>query len=83
MAPRDSLLLLLRRERLLVRFEEQRPLVGGVLLGAALGWVLDRWLGSSPWGLIVLVLLGFAGGVLNVMRAAGVVSSSGPKGPDR
>jgi ATP synthase protein I len=64
-------------------FRLSTELVGGVLLGAALGWVLDRWLGSSPWGLIVLVLLGFAGGVLNVMRAAGVVSSGGPKGPDK
>ena len=32
------------------------------------------WLGISPWGLIVFLLLGFAAGVLNVMRAAGVVS---------
>jgi len=62
-------------------FRLSTELVGGVLLGAALGWLLDRWLGSSPWGLIVLVLLGFAAGVLNVMRAAGVVSSGGPKGP--
>jgi ATP synthase protein I len=37
-----------------------------------LGWLLDRWLGTSPGGLIVFVLLGFAAGVLNVMRAAGV-----------
>jgi ATP synthase protein I len=63
-------------------FRLSTELVGGVLLGAALGWLLDRWLGSSPWGMIVLVLLGFAGGVLNVMRAAGVVSSGGPKGPN-
>jgi|SRR5687767_9156422 ATP synthase protein I len=63
-------------------FRLSTELVGGVLLGAALGWLLDRWLGSSPWGLIVLVLLGFAAGVLNVMRAAGVVSSGGPKGPN-
>ena len=62
-------------------FRLSTELVGGVLLGAALGWLLDRWLGSSPWGLIVLVLLGFTAGVLNVMRAAGVVSSGGPKGP--
>jgi ATP synthase protein I len=48
-------------------------LVGGVLLGAAIGWVLDRLLGISPWGMIVFVLLGFAAGVLNVIRAAGVV----------
>jgi len=43
-----------------------------VLVGAGLGWLLDRWLGTTPWGLIVFLLLGFAAGVLNVMRAAGV-----------
>ena len=48
-------------------------LVAGVLVGASLGWLLDWWLGISPWGMIVFLLLGFAAGVLNVMRAAGVV----------
>jgi ATP synthase protein I len=47
--------------------------VAGILVGAAIGWLLDRWLGTSPWGMIVLLLLGFAAGVLNMMRAAGVV----------
>ena len=46
-------------------------LVAGVLVGALIGWGLDRWLGISPWGLIVFLLLGFAAGVLNVVRAAG------------
>jgi len=58
-------------------FRLSTELVAGVLLGAALGWLLDHWLGISPWGLIVFLLLGFAAGVLNVMRAAGI----GPKGP--
>ena len=44
-----------------------------MLVGAGIGWLLDWWLGISPWGLIVFLLLGFAAGVLNVMRAAGVV----------
>ncbi|HEY1312216.1 MAG TPA: AtpZ/AtpI family protein, partial [Pseudolabrys sp.] len=48
-------------------------LVAGVVVGALIGWLIDRWLGISPWGLIVFLLLGFAAGVLNVMRAAGVV----------
>lgn len=48
-------------------------LVAGVLVGAGIGWILDRWLSVSPWGMIVFLLLGFAAGVLNVMRAAGVV----------
>ena len=53
-------------------FRLSTELVGGVLVGAGLGWLIDRWLGSTPWGLIVFLLLGFAAGVLNVMRAAGV-----------
>jgi ATP synthase protein I len=53
-------------------FRLSSEMVGGVLVGAGLGWLLDRWLGTSPWGLIVFLLLGFAAGILNVMRAAGV-----------
>jgi ATP synthase protein I len=49
--------------------------VAGVVVGAFIGWLLDRWLGISPWGLIVFVLLGFAAGVFNVMRAAGIARS--------
>jgi ATP synthase protein I len=48
-------------------------LVAGVAVGAMFGWLLDRWLGISPWAFIVFLLLGFAAGVLNVMRAAGIV----------
>jgi ATP synthase protein I len=54
-------------------FRLSTELVAGVLVGAAIGWLFDRWLGISPWGLTVFLLLGFAAGVLNVMRAAGVV----------
>ncbi len=54
-------------------FRLSSELVAGVAVGALIGWLLDRWLGISPWGLIVFLLLGFAAGVLNVMRAAGVV----------
>ena len=49
-------------------------LVAGVIVGAVIGWLLDRWLGISPWGFIVFLLLGFAAGMLNVMRSAGLVA---------
>ena len=54
-------------------------LVAGVVIGAGIGWALDRVLGIAPWGLIVFLLLGFAAGVANVVRAAGV----GPGRSDR
>ena len=53
-------------------FRMSTELVAGVIVGAGIGWLLDRWLGISPWGLIVFLMLGFVAGVLNVMRAAGV-----------
>ena len=49
-------------------------LVAGVLVGAGLGWGFDRLLSTSPWGLIVFLLLGFTAGVVNVMRTAGVMA---------
>jgi ATP synthase protein I len=48
--------------------------VAGVVVGAALGWGFDALLGTSPWGLIVFFLLGFAAGILSVMRTAGLIA---------
>src|SRR5215831_18852099 len=47
-------------------------LFAGVIVGAGIGWLIDRALGISPWGLTAFLLLGFAAGVLNVMRSARV-----------
>jgi ATP synthase protein I len=70
-------------------FRLSSELVAGVLVGAGLGWAIDRLLGVSPWGLTIFLLLGFAAGVLNVMRSAGVVArptledDGKRRGPDR
>lgn len=65
-------------------FRLSSELVGGVVVGAGIGWLIDRGLGIAPWGLIVFLLLGFVAGVLNVMRSAGVVPSRGiDDGQDR
>lgn len=54
--------------------------ISAIVVGAVLGFLLDRFVikGAVPWGLIVLLLLGFCAGVLNVMRAAGKVSKPSP-----
>ena len=43
--------------------------VAAVIVGAGLGWLIDSFLSTRPWATIVLLLLGFAAGVLNVVRA--------------
>ena len=53
-------------------FQLSSELIAGVVVGALIGWGFDRLLSTSPFGLIVFFLLGFAAGVLNVVRSAGV-----------
>lgn len=52
--------------------------VAGILVGGGLGWAIDKGLGTSPWGLIVFVMLGFAAGIVNVLRSAGLPTGGGP-----
>lgn len=54
-------------------FRLSSELIAGVAVGALIGWGFDHLLSTSPWGLIVFFLLGFAAGVINVMRSAGVI----------
>ena len=53
-------------------------LVVAVAVATGLGWAIDRWLGTRPWGMIVLFFLGVAAGMLNVYRA--VIGVSGAAG---
>ena len=43
--------------------------VGTVLVGALLGWLIDTYagLGTRPWAMIVLLVLGFAAGTRRAM----------------
>jgi ATP synthase protein I len=59
-------------------FRLSSELVAGVLVGAGIGWLLDRWFSTTPWGFIVFLLLGFVAGIINVMRAAGVMQGGMP-----
>jgi len=45
-------------------------LIGGVVVGSVLGWLLDKWLGTFPLLFIVCFLLGSAAGILNIVRQA-------------
>ena len=52
-------------------FRLSSELIAGVVVGAVIGWGIDRLLSISPFGLILFVLLGFVAGVVNVVRSAG------------
>jgi ATP synthase protein I len=56
-------------------------LIGGIVVGAGLGWVLDQALGTWPAFFIVFFLVGSAAGMLNVVRA-GTAMKSGPVKPN-
>ena len=39
-------------------------LVGGIILLGGLGYAIDAWRGSAPWGLLIGLMLGCRGRVL-------------------
>ncbi len=55
--------------------------IAAILVGAGIGWLLDIWLKTGPWLLLVFVLVGFAAGVLNVARAAAEMNRASPPPP--
>jgi ATP synthase protein I len=56
--------------------------IAGILVGGGIGWAIDWAFGWSPFGLITFVLLGFAAGVLNVLRAMGEIPEPGGRRPE-
>lgn len=43
-------------------------LIGAPLGGGLIGWLLDKWLGTSPWFLLVLLVLATAAAFRNIYR---------------
>ena len=43
-------------------------LLAGLIVGTLIGFLLDRWLGTSPWLLLVGIAMGFAAGLRNLSR---------------
>jgi len=44
--------------------------VGAVLVSTFIGWLIDRYFGTAPWAMIVLLILGFAAGTRRAMRTS-------------
>jgi len=53
-----------------VAFRIGVDLISGVAFGVVVGLALDSWLDTTPWMMILLILLGTAAGIRNVIRTA-------------
>lgn len=43
-------------------------LLGGIFGGLGLGYLIDQWLGTKPWFLIVGILIGLAGSIFLIAK---------------
>jgi ATP synthase protein I len=64
-----------------IAFRFGTELVVAIFVGAGLGWLLDRFLHTSPIFLIVMFVLGAAAGIRNVMRAAAELNAQAAASP--
>lgn len=55
-------------------FRVGSELVSALLVGVGIGWLLDEWLGTKPWLMVVFFFLGSAAGIYNVYRAVNGMS---------
>ncbi|OLL54072.1 AtpZ/AtpI family protein [Bartonella henselae] len=59
--------------------------LASIIVGVVLGLGFDQLAGSLPWGLVFFLFLGFAAGVLSILRSVGYIAFSqlGQKGASR
>jgi F0F1-type ATP synthase assembly protein I len=41
---------------------------GTIAAGAVVGWMIDRWLGSDPCGVVIMTLLAVVGGFARLIQ---------------
>ena len=51
-------------------FRVSVEIVSALAIGFGTGWLLDSWLDTTPWLMVVFIVLGFVAGILNVYRLA-------------
>jgi len=46
-------------------------LIGSLVGSALIGWLFDRWFGTAPWALIVMLFLGIGVAFRQIIRISG------------
>ena len=65
-----------QKQGMAVAWRVSIELVVAIGVCAAIGVAFDRWLGTTPWLLIVFMFLGFGAGVTNVYRTAQKITAA-------
>jgi ATP synthase protein I len=55
-------------------------LVASTTIGLAIGYGLDRLMGTGPWLTMLFTLFGIIAGFLNLFRDVGMMGGGGPPG---
>ncbi len=58
-------------------------LIGGVLVGLGFGWLLDRYAGTGPWGMVGGLLIGMGSSIYIVVRKATKLSAQASVRPPK
>ncbi|WP_455475796.1 AtpZ/AtpI family protein [Bartonella sp. B17] len=62
------------RGKMAYAIELSSEFFASIIVGAVLGLGLDKLAGSTPWGLVFFLFLGFAAGIWNILRSVGYMS---------
>jgi len=66
-----------------IAFRLTTELVAGLVVGGGIGFLLDKWLGTGPFLLLIFFVLGVAAGILNVFRTAKQLSAQAERDAKR
>lgn len=64
------------RSKLGIAFRLSTEFVAAAVVGGGIGWILDRFFGTSPVLLLLMFVLGLAAGFRNILRAAKEMNES-------
>ena len=51
-------------------FKLSTELVAAVAVGTIIGFILDNWVGTKPWLILIFFFVGVIAGISNVIRSA-------------
>jgi len=55
--------------------------IAAILVGTVMGYLIDLGLGTSPWFLLILFMVGFAAGIRNVIRVVTELNAASSSPP--